>query len=286
MATLLKMQKPMARCRLGVVAAGAHLAEDVARCLSPCPSRGRRPSRPAPTARSAGSQDLGDSTVSGSRRTGSSPVRGPHALDPVDVGAAGGPARSRSSTSSRSGASSRFRALNRSWASTLSMARMRSGRSGWPGPVSCTTKQGWVSSKRRHRAPPLTASSAGRRPSRRAAARCRPARRSRARAASTIDPIVLEIASRRRPRAGTCRRSGSVPVKRLAGWRNTRCAASARISGVRLMRISLSPPSRLLTAAVAIVVRGHSALTAMPSRLELLRTCPSTHRLMPYLAIE
>ena len=31
---------------------------------------------PAPTARSAGSQDLGESTVSGSSRTGSSPSAG------------------------------------------------------------------------------------------------------------------------------------------------------------------------------------------------------------------
>ena len=36
------------------------------------------------------------------------------------------------------------------------------------------------------------------------------------------------------------------------------------ISGVRDMRITRSPPSRFLIAAVAIVVRGHSALTAMP----------------------
>jgi hypothetical protein len=35
--------------------------------------------------------------------------------------------------------------------------------------------------------------------------------------------------------------------------------------GVRLIRIMASPPRRLPTAAVAIVVRGHSALTATPA---------------------
>ena len=33
--------------------------------------------------------------------------------------------------------------------------------------------------------------------------------------------------------------------------------------------MSTSPPSRFLTAAVAMVVRGHSALTAMPLRAQL-----------------
>ena len=37
--------------------------------------------------------------------------------------------------------------------------------------------------------------------------------------------------------------------------------------GVRLARITASPPKRLLTAPVAIVVRGHKAFTAMPARL-------------------
>ncbi len=41
------------------------------------------------------------------------------------------------------------------------------------------------------------------------------------------------------------------------------------ISGVRDMRITRSPPSRFLIAAVAMVVRGHSALTAMPLRAQL-----------------
>src|SRR5262245_33567858 len=48
------------------------------------------------------------------------------------------------STSSRNGAAWRLRSLKMSWLSTLSMARIRSGRSGWPRPVSCSTKHGWV----------------------------------------------------------------------------------------------------------------------------------------------
>ena len=57
------------------------------------------------------------------------------------------------------------------------------------------------------------------------------------------------------------------PVKVLASCVKIRCAASPMISGVRLRRVSSSPPSRFCTAAVAIVVRGHSALAAMPSPL-------------------
>ena len=56
------------------------------------------------------------------------------------------------------------------------------------------------------------------------------------------------------------------------------------MSGVRERRISASPPSRFLTAAVAIVVRGHSALTAMPAPLSSPDR-PSTHMLMPYFAM-
>jgi hypothetical protein len=55
------------------------------------------------------------------------------------------------------------------------------------------------------------------------------------------------------------------------------------ISGVRLARIMASPPSRLPTAAVAMVVRGHSALTATP-RLQFADR-PSTHMLMPNFAM-
>ena len=56
------------------------------------------------------------------------------------------------------------------------------------------------------------------------------------------------------------------------------------ISGVRDMRMTRSPPRRFLIAAVAIVVRGHSALTAILPRSSPAR--PSTTRLMPNLAIE
>ena len=56
------------------------------------------------------------------------------------------------------------------------------------------------------------------------------------------------------------------------------------ISGVRLMRIMASPPSRLPTAAVAMVVRGHSALTATPADFNSPDS-PSTHMLMPNLAM-
>src|SRR5579859_1657212 len=46
-----------------------------------------------------------------------------------------------------------------------------------------------------------------------------------------------------------------------------------------------SPPRRLPTAAVAIVVRGHSALTAMPALFSSADR-PSTQMLMPNLASE
>ena len=48
---------------------------------------------------------------------------------------------------------------------------------------------------------------------------------------------------------------------------------------------ALWPRTTIATAAVAIVVRGHSALTATPAPLSSADN-PSTHMLMPYLAIE
>src|SRR3954463_3794386 len=55
------------------------------------------------------------------------------------------------------------------------------------------------------------------------------------------------------------------------------------ISGLREPFIAASPPSRFLIAAVAIVERGHSALTAI---LPLYSPAmPSTHMLMPNFAI-
>ena len=56
------------------------------------------------------------------------------------------------------------------------------------------------------------------------------------------------------------------------------------ISGLRARAIVVSPPSRFCTAAVAITVRGQSALTAMPASRNS-SAMPSTHRLIPNLAI-
>ena len=101
--------------------------------------------RPAPTARSAASQDPAETTVSPSMWRGCS--SGPEATLRIFSKYVPGCARRiASSASSRSGASSRDRLLNTSWASTLSIARMRSGRSGWPGPVSWSTNEGCVRS--------------------------------------------------------------------------------------------------------------------------------------------
>src|SRR5262245_36805924 len=73
------------------------------------------------------------------------------------------------------------------------------------------------------------------------------------------------------------------PVKLLAGLAKIFAAASARISGVRDMRMMASPPSRFFIAAVAMVVRGHSALTPILPRVS--PASPSTTRLMPNLAM-
>ena len=54
------------------------------------------------------------------------------------------------------------------------------------------------------------------------------------------------------------------------------------ISGLR--HIAGSTPGIIASAAVRITVRGHSAFTAMPSRRNS-SAMPSTHRLIPYLAI-
>src|SRR5262245_65724286 len=63
-----------------------------------------------------------------------------------------------------------------------------------------------------------------------------------------------------------------------------RQAASARIAGLRARGIIASAPSRFLIAAVAIVVRGHKALTAIFPRNS--PASPRTTRLMPNFAIE
>ncbi len=56
------------------------------------------------------------------------------------------------------------------------------------------------------------------------------------------------------------------------------------ISGVRALAIASSPPSRFWTAAVAMIVRGHRELKAMPSSLNS-SAMPSVHMLIPNLAI-
>src|SRR5215218_11228082 len=61
-------------------------------------------------------------------------------------------------------------------------------------------------------------------------------------------------------------------------------AASARISGLRDWAIASSPPNRFMTAAVAIMVRGHKELHAIPfSRNSSAH--PSVSMLMLYLEI-
>ncbi len=62
-------------------------------------------------------------------------------------------------------------------------------------------------------------------------------------------------------------------------------AASATISGLRDRRIMAAPPRANSTAAVAIVVRGHSALQAMPA-LRYSCASPSMHSDMPYFDSE
>ena len=62
-------------------------------------------------------------------------------------------------------------------------------------------------------------------------------------------------------------------------------AASAMISTVRQAFMPSSPASAKRMAAVAMPVRGQSALKAMPSALNS-SAMPSTHIDMPNLAIE
>src|SRR3546814_11701296 len=75
-----------------------------------------------------------------------------------------------------------------------------------------------------------------------------------------------------------------LPLNSRDGLHRITCAASDMISGTRDAFITASPPT-ILIAAVAIAVRGHSELTAIPS-LRNSSAQPSVQRLMPYLAIE
>jgi len=56
------------------------------------------------------------------------------------------------------------------------------------------------------------------------------------------------------------------------------------IAGVREPASASSPPSRLATAAVAIVVRGHREFAAIPASRSSSAN-PRVTRLIPYLAM-
>ena len=60
-------------------------------------------------------------------------------------------------------------------------------------------------------------------------------------------------------------------------------APASEISGVREAVITRSPPSRFCTAAVAMVVRGHSVFAAMPSPANSAAR-PSVASVIPYFA--
>ena len=84
--------------------------------------------------------------------------------------------------------------------------------------------------------------------------------------------------------ASTSSHRNAFPVHSRLGLVMTAYAASAYSSGLRARAIAASPPSRFCTAAVAISVRGHSALEAMPSAANSAAR-PRAHRVMPYLPI-
>lgn len=68
---------------------------------------------------------------------------------------------------------------------------------------------------------------------------------------------------------------------RVAGRPRTVTAASAMICGDRERDAASAPPSRLTTAAVAIVVCGQRQLAAMPSSANSAAQ-PRVSRVMPY----
>src|SRR5690606_26109559 len=71
------------------------------------------------------------------------------------------------------------------------------------------------------------------------------------------------------------------PLKPCAGRDRIACAASATISGLR--QFAMSTPGSMLTASVAITVRGHSAFTATPLRPNSAAR-PRVTKLMPIWA--
>ena len=75
-----------------------------------------------------------------------------------------------------------------------------------------------------------------------------------------------------------------LPRKLLAGLAKMAVRGVRQNVGQRERRMISSPPSRLRIAAVAMVVRGHSALTAMPWSATR-RASPSTTMLMPNFAM-
>src|SRR5580704_8249195 len=84
--------------------------------------------------------------------------------------------------------------------------------------------------------------------------------------------------------ASTSSHRNAFPVQSRLGLVITAYAASEYSSGRRARAIAASPPSRFCTAAVAISVRGHSALDAMPSSANSAAN-PSAHMVIPYLAM-
>src|SRR5215472_16718550 len=71
------------------------------------------------------------------------------------------------------------------------------------------------------------------------------------------------------------------PVHSRAGRVRIAWAASATIPGLRERRIMAGPPRANSTAAVAMVVRGQSALQAMPAARNS-SAIPSMHSDIPY----
>ncbi len=83
--------------------------------------------------------------------------------------------------------------------------------------------------------------------------------------------------------ASTSSSMRNCPVNSRLGLVRIACAASAMISGVR-ERFTNSAPTTLRMAAVSMVVRGHSELTAMPSARSSAAS-PTVTRLIEYLAM-
>ena len=83
-------------------------------------------------------------------------------------------------------------------------------------------------------------------------------------------------------RASTSSSIKKFPVVARLSCVKIQCAASATISGVRPR--SGCAPGMICSAAVAIIVRGHSAFTPIPSGLNS-SAIPSTHMLIPNFAI-